>query len=228
MLFILRYLILFATFVSCQEYGQPGNSSCVSGAHIVASRGSLEPRGPGIIGAVAQQIHQRIPHSDTVSLEYPAIYNPYQPSQMEGVAALSVMLAQYVTVCPNTKIILLGFSQGAHVIADVMCGASSIGFLPTKPSPSSITNNIAAVVLMGDPSTTKGQPFHVGSSVGNGIFPRQKPEGCKCVSDKTVSFCDAGDPFCEAGGHDLRTHMNYVTAYGHTAADYAVGMFHRT
>ncbi|PNP80083.1 hypothetical protein FNYG_06793 [Fusarium nygamai] len=144
---------------------------------------------------------------------------------MEGVAALSVMLAQYVTVCPKTKIILLGFSQGAHVIADVMCGASSIGFLPTKPSPPAITNN--SVVLMGDPSTTKGQSFHVGSSVGNGIFPRRKPEGCKRVSDKTVSFCDAGDPFCEAGGHDLRTHMNYVTAYGHAAADYAVGMFHR-
>ncbi|KAK2683730.1 Cutinase/acetylxylan esterase [Fusarium oxysporum f. sp. vasinfectum] len=140
---------------------------------------------------------------------------------MEGVAALSVVLAQYVTVCPKTKIILLGFSQGAHVIADVMCGASSIGFLPTKPSPSAMNNNIAAVVLMGDPSTTKGQPFHVGSSVGNGIFPRQKPEGCQCVSDKTVSFCDAGDPFCEAGGHDLRTHMNYVTAYGHVAVDYA-------
>lgn len=30
---------------------------------------------------------------------------------------------------------------------------------------------VAAVVLMGDPSTTKGQPFHVGSSVGNGVSP---------------------------------------------------------
>jgi hypothetical protein len=111
MLFILRYLILFVTLAACQEYGQPGNTSCVSGAHIVVARGSLEPRGPGIIGAVARQIHQRIPHSDTISLEYPAIYDPYQPSQMEGVVALSVVLAQYVMVCPKTKIILLGFSQ---------------------------------------------------------------------------------------------------------------------
>lgn len=111
MLLILRYFILFVTFVTCQEYGQPGNASCVSGAHIIVARGSLEPRGPGIIGAVAQQVLQRIPHSEMISLEYPAIYNPYQPSQMEGVAALSVVLAQYVTVCPKTKIILLGFSQ---------------------------------------------------------------------------------------------------------------------
>lgn len=40
-----------------------------------------------------------------------------------------------------------------------------------KP-PSLIHSNpleVAAVVLMGDPSTTKSQPFHVGSSVGNGV-----------------------------------------------------------
>ncbi|KAF9776697.1 hypothetical protein IL306_005090 [Fusarium sp. DS 682] len=30
---------------------------------------------------------------------------------MDGVAALSLLLAQYVTTCPKTKIILLGFSQ---------------------------------------------------------------------------------------------------------------------
>jgi hypothetical protein len=58
------------------------------------------------------------------------------------------------------------------------------------------------------------------------LFPRQKPNGCKDVSGKTISFCDAGDPFCEAGGHDLSTHMRYVSAYGQVAADFAVSMFH--
>jgi acetylxylan esterase len=104
---------------------------------------------------------------------------------------------------------------------------------------------VAAIVLMGDPSTTKGQAFHVGSSKGDGvsqqqispakmtivdsnrqIFPPNKPNGCHYVSGKTVSFCDAGDPFCEAGGHDLSTHMRYVSAYGQMAADFSVSMFH--
>ncbi|KAF4436082.1 hypothetical protein F53441_13330 [Fusarium austroafricanum] len=228
MLSILKYLILFAALVSCEEYSSPGNSSCASGAHILVVRGSLEPQGPGMIGAVAQQIRHKIPNSDALSLIYPAIYNPYAPSQIEGVERLSWGLARYVEDCPETKIILLGFSQGAHVIVDVLCGASSAGFPPTEPQSPAITNNIAAVVLMGDPSTTKGQPFHVGNSAGNGIFPRLKPEGCNCVSDKTISFCDAGDPFCEAGGHDLRVHMNYVTAYGHVAVDFAVGMFYHS
>jgi len=79
--------------------------------------------------------------------------------------------------------------QGAHVVADVICGASSIGFPATKPLPLNITSKsqpkqsipilpslfanswklVAAVVLMGDPSTTKGQEFHVGSSEGDGV-----------------------------------------------------------
>lgn len=70
-----------------------------------------------------------------------------------------------------------------------MCGASSIGFPATKPLPLNVSsksqskktilvllslfaNNcklVAAVVLMGDPSTTKGQEFHVGTSQGDGV-----------------------------------------------------------
>ncbi|CEI64479.1 unnamed protein product [Fusarium venenatum] len=153
--------------------------------------------------------------------------DPYKPSQTEGVRALTEVVQQYVARCPRTKMIILGFSQGAHIIADVMCGASSVGFPATNPQPLNITNKIAAIVLMGDPSTTKGQAFHVGSSKGDGIFPHQKPNRCHYVSGKAVSFCDVGDPFCEAGGHDLSTHMRYVSAaYGQMATDFAVSMFH--
>ncbi|KAI6769538.1 hypothetical protein HG530_004167 [Fusarium avenaceum] len=146
----------------------PGNFTCVSGAHIIAVRGSLEPQGPGIIGAVAQQIMSAIPHSNLISLWYPAIYEPYKPSQIEGVEALSLAVWQYAAFCPDTKMILLGYSQGAHIVADVMCGTSSVGFPATAPQPPNISSKIAAIVLMGDPSTTKGQPFHIGSSTGDG------------------------------------------------------------
>ncbi|KAJ4137398.1 hypothetical protein NW768_002985 [Fusarium equiseti] len=226
MLFILRYLILFATLVVAKGRNLGGNSTCPSGAHIIVARGSLEPQGSGLMGAVAQQITARISNSDINPLRYPAIYEPYMPSQTEGVRNLARVVRDYAAHCPKTKMILLGYSQGAHVIADVMCGASSIGFPATKPLPLNISSKIAAVVLMGDPSTTKGQEFHVGSSQGDGVLPRQNPNGCRCVSEKTISFCDAGDPFCEAGGHDLRTHMRYVSAYGQMAADFAVSMFH--
>lgn len=111
MLFILRYLILFATFVAAKGCNLADNSTCPSGAHIVVTRGSLEPQGSGLMGAVAQQIMLRIPNSDTSPLKYPAIFEPYVPSQTEGVRTLAKVVRDYAALCPKTKMILLGYSQ---------------------------------------------------------------------------------------------------------------------
>jgi hypothetical protein len=106
-----------------------------------------------------------IPDSDMISLLYPAIYEPYKPSQIEGVEALALAVWQYAAFCPDTKMILLGYSQvsqincnssshksvcsmrcanspiqGAHVVADVMCGTSSVGFPATAPQPPIISS----------------------------------------------------------------------------------------
>ncbi|KAG8349407.1 hypothetical protein FVEN_g12374 [Fusarium venenatum] len=143
--------------------------------------------------------------------------DPYKPSQTEGVRALTEVVQQYVARCPRTKMIILGFSQ----VETTNLQDPDRLYLLIDWEP------VAAIVLMGDPSTTKGQAFHVGSSKGDGIFPHQKPNRCHYVSGKAVSFCDVGDPFCEAGGHDLSTHMRYVSAaYGQMATDFAVSMFH--
>jgi hypothetical protein len=111
MLFILKYLILFATLVAAKGCNPAGNSTCPSGAHIIVARGSLEPQGSGLMGAVAQQIMLRIPSSDISPLKYPAIFEPYIPSQTEGVGTLAKVVRDYATLCPKTKMILLGYSQ---------------------------------------------------------------------------------------------------------------------
>ncbi|UZP33138.1 hypothetical protein NXS19_000954 [Fusarium pseudograminearum] len=178
MIFLITYLLLLVVLVSARGCNLVTNLTCTSGAHIIVVRGSLEPQGPGIIGVVAQHISSKIPNSDISALEYPAIYDPYKPSQTEGVRALTKVVKLYAALCPKTKMIILRISQGAHITADVILATS-----PTK------------------------------------IFPRQKPNGCRYVSGKTMSFC-------EAGGHDLSTHMRYVSTYGQTAADFAVSMFH--
>jgi hypothetical protein len=117
-LFILQALTLLISLVISQGCDIPSNFTCVSGAHIIAVRGSLEPQGPGIIGAVAQQIMSAIPDSDLTSLRYPAMYEPYKPSQIEGVEALALAVWQYAAFCPDTKMILLGYSQVCHVKYD--------------------------------------------------------------------------------------------------------------
>lgn len=108
MLSILKTATLFASLVAAKDYDSP---NCVSGAHVIAVRGSLEAQGPGIIGEVADKILNRIPDSDVASLVYPAQYDPYEPSQTEGVRTLTKVVNKYAKACPKTKMILLGFSQ---------------------------------------------------------------------------------------------------------------------
>ncbi|KAF5008508.1 hypothetical protein FDECE_5208 [Fusarium decemcellulare] len=220
---MLLFSILAIFFVALAS--AVGATQCPPGAHIIVVRGSLEPQGPGIMGDVARKILKRIPDSDMESLIYPALYEPYVPSQVAGVENMTQLVHDYSDRCPQTKMIILGYSQGAHVTMDVMCGASSDGFPKTVPQSTFISDNISAMILMGDPSLTAGQPFTVGSSHGSGIFPRHLVGGCQSVSDKAISICDAGDPFCEAGGHDLKVHMAYVAVWGDYAVDHAVSLF---
>ncbi|KAF4963809.1 hypothetical protein FSARC_8169 [Fusarium sarcochroum] len=226
MIFFLVLLNLLLGLVSAKvpEYGTA--SQCAQGAHVIAVRGSNEPQGPGLIGEIANRVIERIPGSDMESLVYPALYEPYIESQTEGVAAMTQLVRDYAKQCPDTRTVILGFSQGAHVTMDVMCGTSSDGFPSTMPQPAYVHEQVAAIILLGDPSLTEGQPFHVGSSQGSGIFPRRRPDGCHGIVDKTVSICDAGDPFCEAGGHDLAVHMGYVAVWADFAVNQTVALYH--
>ncbi|KAK7598868.1 related to acetylxylan esterase precursor [Fusarium oxysporum] len=196
--------------------------TCAKGAHLIVARGSLEPEGPGAMGILAEEIIKLIPGSDMEALVYPALYNEYVESQTEGVRTMNSVINNYVKNCPDTGLILMGYSQGAHVTMDTMCGASSEGFPGTLSQPSYITDNVAAIIAMGDPSLTEGQPFLVGTSEGSGIFPRNLPIGCNSIASKTVSICDKGDPYCEAGGKDLSVHLSYIKNYGEFTVGHVV------
>ncbi|KAF5680863.1 acetylxylan esterase 2 [Fusarium heterosporum] len=202
MISFMLLLSFFVALVVALPASALNTTTCAKGAHIIVARGSLEAQGPGAMGALAEEIIKLIPGSDMEALVYPALYDEYLQSQPEGVRVMT--------------------SVGAHVIADTMCGASSTGFPGTLPQPAYVTDHVASIILMGDPSLTEGQTFLVGSSKGNGMFPRNLPEGCEGIASKTVSVCDAGDPFCEAGGKDLSVHLSYIKVWGEYAVSYAV------
>jgi acetylxylan esterase len=96
------------------------NTGCAA-VHIITARASTERPGEGIIGTVVSDVVSR--SQQTVSREavvYPATLAPYQSSQQAGVTAMKALLAQKTAACPNTKIVLMGYSQGAHVSGDVL------------------------------------------------------------------------------------------------------------
>lgn len=121
--------VLGAAIISRQT-----TSKCATGVHIIAARGTGEAPGEGAIGSLASDIVARIPGSDSVALAYPASVLPsYEMSEGSGTKNMTMYIQQYVASCPNTKIVLLGYSQGAEVAMDTICGTTSSGFAATAP-----------------------------------------------------------------------------------------------
>ncbi|KAJ0152673.1 Acetylxylan esterase 2 [Colletotrichum tanaceti] len=196
--------------------------ACATGVHMIVARASTERPGTGVIGRVASNIQAQIPGSEIEAVDYPAELNPYAPSQQAGVKAMTKLVKDYAAACPQSKMVLLGYSQGAHVTADILCGASGNGgSTATQPQGADVTDKIAAVVLMGDPSHVKGQAYNRGTSQNDGMFPRQNTAGCDAVAKKMVSYCNTGDPFCDKG-RSLQVHLRYVQSDGDKATQFVV------
>lgn len=87
------------------------NTTCASGVHMIVARASTEAPGEGIIGAVATQVQQSVPGSDSEAVDYPATLTDYLNSEASGVAAMKQLIQSYVARCPSSKIVLLGYSQ---------------------------------------------------------------------------------------------------------------------
>jgi len=85
--------------------------SCATGVHIIVARASTEQPGEGIIGQVAIEVVNQVPGSDSVAVNYPATLYNYQSSESQGVTAMTQLIEQYVSRCPNSKIALMGYSQ---------------------------------------------------------------------------------------------------------------------
>lgn len=108
---------------------------CVDGVHIIVARESLAAPGPGLIGNVSEAVIERIAGSDMESVVYPALLEPYITSETAGIANMTKLIETYGTKCPHSKMVLMGYSQGAQVTADILCGASEEGFPTTGPLP---------------------------------------------------------------------------------------------
>jgi hypothetical protein len=162
-------------------------------------RATTEPQGGGIVaGPLAEALQQQLGRTvRTHDLVYPATF-AYLRSKREGVDALRARLAQTATACPDTRFVLIGYSQGADVIGDTL----SSGNVPAA-------DRIGAVVLFGDPAFNSREPFATGSfRVGtDGTLAR--PGGAlDGFADRIVSFCNHDDERCQQGASG-RGHFRY-------------------
>lgn len=193
--------------------------------HVITARGSTEAPGEGSTGALVTRI---VRSSDqTVSraaVDYPATLTNYASSSAAGVSALTAQLTRQVQECPDQQIVLTGFSQGAHVVLDVLGGGGG-GVLgsSTPPISPSVADSVTAVATFGDPRHVADQPFEAGTSERDGLFPRSAGQlrTLAGFADRIRSFCDSGDTFCDRG-LNIAVHSTYLNRYQDDAADFVL------
>jgi cutinase len=204
-----------ATVVAAPAYAAP----CPD-VQVVFARGTFEPPGVGATGqAFVDSVIAKTPNKsvDVYAVNYPASID--FATAADGVIDASNKVQEVAANCPDTKIVLGGYSQGAAVAAYITEDAIPDGFTPppgiTGPMPPSVADHVAAVALFGKPSSGFLQMIYTGAppiTVGSRYAP------------KTTDLCIPDDPVCAPGGGNNGVHGMYV-ADGLTeqAADFVVG-----
>jgi acetylxylan esterase len=116
-------------------------------------------------------ISAAIPGSSVEAIDYPALLNPYDVSSYNGTQTTTKQLMDYVDKCQKGRVVLLGYSQGAHVVGDVMCGGGESKSLGpnTPPVAQKYQDRVVAMIQMGDPRHVPMKSFDVGSSLKQGV-----------------------------------------------------------
>jgi hypothetical protein len=205
-----------------------GTAGQCAAVKIITARASTEAAGEGITGALVTQIVNASTQTvNRASVSYPATLNNYASSSLQGINALKSQLTAEVQNCPNEKIVLAGYSQGAHVVLDVLGGGQggSLG-TATAPISASIASHVVAVATFGDPRhVTPNQSFNLGTSTRNGRFPRSTTQINTLQTfgfGKIETWCDRNDTFCDSG-NSTNVHLTYLNRYQNAAASFVLG-----
>jgi cutinase-like protein len=185
---------------------------------VVFARGTFEPPGIGVTGqAFVDALRSRAGGKsvDVYSVNYPASLD--FATAADGVIDATNHVRDMAANCPNTKMVLSGYSQGAAVIGYITEDAVPPGFtLPagiTGPMPPEVAKHVAAVVLFGKPSSGFLQIINTGAppiTIGS------------LYSAKALDLCIPEDPICSPTGNDNGAHGQYaVNGMAGQAADFA-------
>lgn len=95
--------------VGHQEHGV----ACAD-VHMMLARGTTESY-PGLLGTLTDKVLDAIPGSDYENIIYPATQEGSTPSYGEGIRNGTAQLKRYARACPESKIVLLGYSQVSYI-----------------------------------------------------------------------------------------------------------------
>jgi hypothetical protein len=206
----------------------PASAQPCPDVEVVFARGTYEPPGVGGTGQsfVDALRAQTAPKTlDVYPVNYPASGDfgdriAFARTVVDGIADAANHIQATAANCPDTRIVVGGYSQGAAVAgfvtaADVPAAvpAEYRQYIP-EPMPPEVSDHVAAVVLIGKPSDKFMSDIGAPPIV---IGPR--------YADKTLSVCAPGDTICDGAplGGPSFAHATYgINGMMNDAATYVV------
>lgn len=173
-------------------------------AEVIFARGTSEPPGIGRVGtAFVDALRQQSPlNIDVYAVNYPA--SRLQLHTTDGANDAINRIKAAKDQCPDTQLVLGGYSQGASVI-DIVTGTQVGGISWGSQLPSEYANQVVAVATFGNPADRTGGPISQQSAL---------------FGSKAIDLCNPGDPICSSG-MQWSSHLGYVPGLTNRAASFA-------
>jgi len=212
--------------------------------HVFGARETTVSPGYGSSNTVANLILSSYPCSTSEAITYPACGGQSSyggiadgNSASQGTTSVANAVNSLHQRCPNTQIVLVGYSQGGQIMENAVCGGPDTGSGITSTTPpisSTALIMVKAVILMGSPRYVRDLSYNVGTCAAQGVRPSPlplthispiltmpqfaaRPSGYTCASGaKIQNYCDSPDPYC-CTDNDQAVHQGYGTKYGQQA-----------
>lgn len=165
---------------------------------VVFARGTSDQPGFGPVGKQFISTLQKKLIGKKVAayaVDYSASWD-FSKSTSEGAVDANKHVQYTAGVCPNTKIVLGGISQGAGVIDLITIGKRRLWFFTPSPLPDTMVNHVAAIAVFGNPSRDYSNL---------GPLTTLSP----LYGSRSIDLCAANDPYCTKG-MDLFAHFSYL------------------
>ncbi|MEE6175284.1 cutinase family protein [Mycobacterium sp. 050134] len=172
---------------------------------VIFARGTNEPPGLGRVGdAFVDSLRQQTGGLNILPYGVNYAASKLQLHGGDGANDTIDRIKKSVETCPNTKIVLGGYSQGASVM-DIVAGVPIGGINWGNSLPPQYASNIAAVATFGDVADRAGGALPTASAL---------------LGSKAIDLCNPTDPICHAGsGNEWTGHTEgYVPVYTTQAA----------
>ncbi|WP_006247170.1 cutinase family protein [Mycolicibacterium tusciae] len=171
-------------------------------AEVIFARGTTElpgvgPTGDAFVNSLRSQVGAK--SVEVYPVNYPATTD--FRTAVDGINDARARILATAASCPDTKMVLGGFSQGAAVMgfvtADAVPDGVSASTVPA-PMPLDVADKVAAVALFGKPSARFMRAINDPQIV---IGPN--------YVDKTIDLCVDDDLVCDPDGRSFGVHSRY-------------------